>query len=361
MATKNDGLLLRGNIWHIRKMINGELIAESTKTRSRKQAEAVLAKRLKEVHDETMLGTRKSVLVKDAIDMFLESRVGTNGYMSAVVKLRLFAPLNKNKFESVTAKDARQLAINAVAANKFTINTVNVSIVYWNAVINFLSENKYKVPEKLKKLTGGGGRIRFLTNDEEKALLAQLDPNVKDANGAFVFREKRKAQDNYDYVIACLHTGARDMEVASIKMSQIDLPNNTLTIIRSKGGLNTTFTMTKALRKTVERRIAFGLVPRNIGQGPQGRAVDGYLFPAKSQAKSNKDWLANAAERAGIEDVSPHVFRHTYAVNMLKAGLNPVEVQHLLGHKNLSSTQVYLHVLPDLAASRAANVLNERI
>jgi len=29
-------------------------------------------------------------------------------------------------------------------------------------VINFLSENKYKVPEKLKKLTGGGGRIRFL-------------------------------------------------------------------------------------------------------------------------------------------------------------------------------------------------------
>ncbi len=77
MATKSDGLLLRGNIWHIRKMINGELIAESTKTRSRKQAEAVLAKRLKEVHDETMLGTRKSVLVKDAIDMFLESRVGT--------------------------------------------------------------------------------------------------------------------------------------------------------------------------------------------------------------------------------------------------------------------------------------------
>jgi integrase/recombinase XerD len=200
-----------------------------------------------------------------------------------------------------------------------------------------------------------------LTNDEEKSLLAQLDPEVKDANGAFVFREKRKAQDNYDYVIACLHTGARDMEVASIKMSQIDVPNNTLTIIRSKGGLNTTFTMSNALRQMVERRIALGLVPRRSGQGPQGRAVDGFLFPAKSKAKSNKDWLTNAAERAGLDDVSPHVFRHTYAVNMLRAGINIVEVQHLLGHKNLTSTQVYLHVLPQLAAARAANVLNERI
>lgn len=126
------------------------------------------------------------------------------------------------------------------------------------------------------------------------------------------------------------------------------------------GELITTFTMSKALRQMVERRVAFGLVPRRKGQGPQGRALDGYLFPAKSKAKSNKDWLTNAAERAGVDDVSPHVFRHTYAVNMLKGGINIVEVQHLLGHKNLSSTQVYLHVLPHLSAARAANVLNER-
>jgi integrase len=336
------------------------LITGSTKTSNRRQAEAVLAKHLKEAHDETMLGAKKSVLVKDAIDMFLESRVGTKGYMSAVVKLRLFAPLNKKKFEEVSAREARQLASNAVASNKFTINTVNVSITYWNAVVNLLHDNKYKVAEKLKKLTGGGGRIRFLTDVEEKALLAELDPEVKDANGDYVFREKRKAQDNYDYVIACLHTGARDMEVASIKMSQIDLDKNTLTIIRSKGGLNTTFTMSTVLREMVKRRIAFGLVPRRQGQGPQGRAVDGYLFPAKSKAKSSKDWLDNAAERAGLEDVSPHVFRHTYAVNMLKANVNVVEVQHLLGHKNLNSTQVYLHVLPQLAAARAADVLNAR-
>jgi integrase len=62
-----------------------------------------------------------------------------------------------------------------------------------------------------------------------------------------------------------------------------------------------------------------------------------------------------AAEAAGIQDVDPetgrhkvtcHTLRHTYATRQLRAGFNIREVQDLLGHSNVATTQVYTHVDP---------------
>ena len=58
------------------------------------------------------------------------------------------------------------------------------------------------------------------------------------------------------------------------------------------------------------------------------------------------------AKKAGIErKVSPHRLRHTYATELLEEGFSIREVQELLGHRDIGTTQVYLHVRPnDLAA-----------
>lgn len=58
------------------------------------------------------------------------------------------------------------------------------------------------------------------------------------------------------------------------------------------------------------------------------------------------------AKRAGIEDkVWPHKLRHTFAVNALKSGWNIKEVQEILGHEHLSTTEKYLHVTDDELAT----------
>lgn len=149
----------------------------------------------------------------------------------------------------------------------YSINTVNVSIIYWNALQNYCNKASFTAGKKIPRLKGGSGRIRFPTDEEQTVLLKELYTD----------------SGNYDFTVLLLNTGAREQEVAQLQLSQIDHVNGTITIHRSKGGTDTTMKMSKAVVEVIARRMVAAEQPLLDGQSMHGRTGNGALFPERSQ------------------------------------------------------------------------------
>ena len=136
-------------------------------------------------------------------------------------------------------------------------------------------------------------------------------------------------------------TGIRVSKITNIKLKDISFSNKTI-IIDGKGNK--------------QRIVYFGSICLNLLK----KYIDNsypilnqnnsdYLLLSKTGKKINerevRKIVDDASSIAGIKiKISPHVLRHTFATHMLTEGADLRSVQELLGHENLSTTQVYTHL-----------------
>ena len=100
---------------------------------------------------------------------------------------------------------------------------------------------------------------------------------------------------------------------------------------------------TKAVRIYVDKGRS-----RLLGENKAERTL--FLNPRGERLTRQGLWLIikGYANQLGLEDrVTPHTLRHSFATHMLNGGAGLREVQRLLGHANISTTQVYTHISQD--------------
>jgi integrase/recombinase XerD len=169
-----------------------------------------------------------------------------------------------------------------------------------------------------------------LTEDEVDSLLAA--PNVAEPLG---HRDRAMLEVLYA-------TGVRVSELINLRMSQINLNQGVLRIV-GKGDR--------------ERLIPLGDEAqdwlREFIEGPRveillERQTD-YLFPTRRGDRMTRQafWhiIKRYAKKAGVvKKLSPHTVRHAFATHLLNNGADLRVVQLLLGHSDVSTTQIYTHV-----------------
>jgi integrase len=178
-------------------------------------------------------------------------------------------------------------------------------------------------------------RTRFLNTEERKQFLdaCRLSDNP------FLFT----------FSVLLLSTGCRYSEIRCLKWTDVDLIQGKIIITRSKNS---------DMRSLPVRGLALDLL-RDLAAKSQ---PTGYIFPGKNKNKPMELRRAfkTAIKRAGLKNFRGHDCRHSYATEMLAQGLSLGEIGHLLGHRSVSMTRRYAHLVESRSID-AVSKMSEQI
>jgi integrase/recombinase XerD len=175
---------------------------------------------------------------------------------------------------------------------------------------------------------GGQKLPRFLTQAEMERLLEAPDTSTP---------EGVRDRTLFELMYA---TGLRVSELAALTVASVDVDRGILFCV----GKGSKQRRVPVGRSAVSWLLRYQSARRKLLAGRESpHLFVGYL--GRPLTRQNV-WalLKRAAEKAGVEGVTPHVLRHSFATHLLEHGADTRSVQAMLGHSDLATTQIYTHV-----------------
>ena len=223
--------------------------------------------------------------------------------------------------------------------------------------LRWLDEKKLKKTSISRKLSSLRSFYKYLVlNDKSKnnPFLLVSSPkkekripkfiNYENIEEIFEYPDLNTSEGQRERVILDIlySSGVRVSELVSIKLSDIDFNEKTI-VICGKGNK--------------ERMVSFGdyakeAINKYISNGRKellGDIKSDYLIVGKNKecltTRRIEQIIDNIIKHTSIKlNITPHVFRHTFATHLLDQGCDLIVVQELLGHTSLSSTEIYTHI-----------------
>ncbi|MEK5455094.1 MULTISPECIES: tyrosine recombinase XerC [unclassified Bacillus (in: firmicutes)] len=267
------------------------------------------------------------------------SALTISGYTEAIEEFVRFMNIQGiDGFEEVSYQDTR-IYLTEAYEKGLTRRTISKKVSALRSFYKFLLREQLvkENPFLLVSLPKQDKRIpSFLYEEELKELFTVSDVNTP------------LGQRNQAILELLYATGMRVSELCSLKESDLDLSMDTV-LVHGKG--------------SKQRYVPFGSYAHEalstyLEDGRQKLKVkgkdraDSHMFLNQRGApltdRGVRFILTELMKKAsGTLHIHPHMLRHTFATHLLNEGADLRSVQELLGHSNLSSTQVYTHVSKD--------------
>jgi len=167
---------------------------------------------------------------------------------------------------------------------------------------------------------------KFLTEDEINRLLAAPDVSTEEG-----IRDRAVLEIMYA-------TGLRVSELVGLKQADVDLLAG-LVVCHGKGNKERRVPLGKSAIHWLQQYAA-------VKKG-YGKQTTPNVFLHRGRPFTRQiAWMMikRHAEKVGIKNVSPHTLRHSFATHLLQHGADSRSVQALLGHSDISTTQIYTHI-----------------
>jgi len=169
-----------------------------------------------------------------------------------------------------------------------------------------------------------------LSVNEVERLISQ--PNIRQKQG---IRDKAIVETLY----AC---GMRVSEAVNLKIKDVNLEVGFLRCV-GKGNKERVIPLGKKASASIKRYIEFSR-PHLLG-GKESPNVFISRLGRKISRQSFWKLIKKYARSAGIKkSIKPHILRHSFATHLLERGADLRSVQEMLGHANISTTQIYTHI-----------------
>lgn len=221
---------------------------------------------------------------------------------------------------------------------ELTVRTKNHHLTVLRAFLRYLvQEEELDIypPDRVKRFKEQQRQVKVLSGDELARLLQAPD------------REDRTGKRDAAILELFFSTGLRLQELRSLNVKDLNFTTREISVRGKRGKVRVVFISdqaAQALQAYMESRTDHlsPLFIRNLE-----KAVN--IMPPGEEFRLSRISIYNIVKKyalkAGIvTDPSPHTLRHSFATDLLRSGADLRSVQELLGHKDLSTTQIYTHV-----------------
>jgi len=259
-------------------------------------------------------------------------------YLSRFTKW--YSPISKS-VEKLTLDDVRRFRLylaHFTDAHGLTLKRVtqNYYVIALRSFLRWLIKNDYKTlaPEKIDLPKTESRSLKFLDRDQVQRLLNA--PEISIPQG---MRDKAILETLFS-------TGLRVSELVKLNRDQINLERREFGVIGKGGRARVVFLSTDAAewikRYLVNREDDFKpLFIRYSGKVDELKEGEKMRLSVRTVQRILEKYVKKM--KIPVK-ATPHTMRHSFATDLLIAGADLRSVQEMLGHKNISTTQIYTHV-----------------
>jgi integrase len=315
MAKRTPGLRKKGEIWHIQKVIGGQLICQSTGETELERAERYLAQLVEKYRQVHVYGERLERTFNQAAARFIEDYAHKKSLDRDINTLKAVMPYIGDVPLLKVHIGVLDEFIKARKSAGISAGTINRDLAVIRRVLS-LSARLWRddqgrpwldtVP-MLPAVQGVKRKPRPINWNEQEALLKNMPAYLA------------------DMCLFALNTGLRDQEICGMRWDDE---------FKVKGSDATVFIVTEERAKNNHERIvplnsvAASIVEKSRNSGSE------YVFNYQGNRLdriNNKAWR-KAREAVGLKDVRVHDLRHTFGMRLRASGVSLEDRQDLLGH-----------------------------